>query len=110
MRKMINQRIPKADDITPEQFGWSFVVWGNECDFAIKNICSYVGPAMLYDSALNNNYYSIKVNDPKRLEEIREVFANIVFTDMDFITCTKMNFYEKAKLVRKYEEALDKIK
>ena len=103
---MIDQRLLEADNATPEEHGWSFVVNGNEHDFAIKNICAYVGPAMLYDSALNNNYYSIKVNDRSRLEEVKGVFASIVFTDADFLTCTKLNFYEKSKLVRKYEEAL----
>jgi hypothetical protein len=103
---MIDQRIHKADDVTPEQYGWSFVTHGNPHDFAIKNICAYEGPAMLYDDALNNNYYSIIVNDRKRVDEVRSIFANINFTDRDFLTCTKLNFYEKAKLVRKYEESL----
>ena len=106
---MQDHRILQADDITPEQFGWSFAVNGTEHDFAIKNICAYIGPAMIYDSALNNNYYSIRVNDKDRVEEIRNVFANIEFTDMDFITCTKLNFYEQAKLVRKYEESLKQM-
>lgn len=106
---MKDMRILEKDDIKPEPFGWSFVPDGNPHDFAIKNICSYVGPSMLYDKALNSNYYSIKVNDRSRVEEVREIFSKIVFTDMDFITCTKMNFYEQAKLVRKYEEALKKV-
>ena len=59
------------------------VNWQKQHHFAIKNICSYVGPSMIYDSALNGNYYAIRVEDPKRVEEIRKVFENIVFKKED---------------------------
>ena len=105
---MNNLRILEADNATPHQYGWSFAKKSApEHDFAIKNICAYVGPAMLYDEALNTNYYSIVVKDKTRVEEIRKVFANIEFTDADFITCTKLNFYDQSQLVRKYEESLN---
>ena len=104
---MNNLRIEKADDADPHQHGWSFAKKSApEHDFAIKNICAYVGPAMLYDEALNTNYYSIVVKDKSRVEEIRKVFAGIEFTDADFLTCTKLNFYDQSQLVRKYEESL----
>ena len=105
---MIDQRMLEPDNATPEQYGWSFTPDGNTHDFAIKNICAYVGPAMLYDSALNHNYYSIVVHEKERVDEIRSTFQKIEFTDDDFLPCTKLNFYDKSKLVRKYEEAMSK--
>jgi len=61
---------------------------------------------MMYDQALNSNYYAIRVEDPARVEEIRKVFENIVFT-ADDIAGTKMTYYTTGKLVEKYIEALD---
>jgi len=103
---MINQRILEADNATPDPYGWGFSKPDRPHNFAIKNICAYVGPSMLYDEALNTNYYAITVDDESRVEEIREVFSLIEFTRDDFLPCTKLNFYDKAQLVRKYEEAL----
>jgi hypothetical protein len=106
---MNNMRILEADNATPDQYGWVFAKKSApQHDFAIKNICAYVGPAMLYDEALNSNYYSIVVEDKSRVEEIREVFSKIEFLDEDFVSCTKLNFYDQTQLVRKYEEALKK--
>lgn len=106
---MNNMKILEADNATPDQYGWGFAKKSApEHDFAIKNICAYVGPAMLYDEALNSNYYSIVVEDKSRVEEIREVFSKIEFLDEDFVSCTKLNFYDQTQLVRKYEEALKK--
>ena len=102
-------KILEADNATPYQYGWGFAKKSApEHDFAIKNICAYVGAAMLYDEALNSNYYSIVVEDKNRVEEIREVFSKIEFLEEDFVSCTKLNFYDQSQLVRKYEEALKK--
>ena len=106
---MNNMKITEADNATPDQYGWGFAKKSSPShDFAIKNICSYVGPAMLYDEALNTNYYSIVVEDKSRVEEIRETFSKIEFYEEDFISCTKMHYYDQAQLVRKYEEAMTK--
>ena len=61
---------------------------------------------MMYDQALNSNYYAIIVNDPKKIEEIRKVFDDIRFT-ADDIAGTRLTYYTKGKLVEKYIEALD---
>ena len=61
---------------------------------------------MMYDQALNSNYYAIHVNDPKKIDEVRKVFENIVFT-ADDIAGTRLNYYTTGKLVEKYIEALD---
>ena len=105
---MINQRIYEAEVARPEVHGWETVSPAKEHDFAIKNICAYVGPSMLYDEALNTNYYAILVHDKSRVEEVRDVFSKIEFTKDDFLPCTKLNFYDKTLLVKKYEEALNK--
>ena len=74
--------------------------------FAIKNICAPEGASKIYDQALNGNYYAIRVEDPARVDEIRKVFENIVFT-ADDIAGTRMTYYTTGKLVEKYIEALD---
>lgn len=61
---------------------------------------------MIYDQALNGNYYAVHVNDPDRVEEVRNNFENIVFT-ADDIAGTRMSYYTKDKLVEKYIEALN---
>ena len=61
---------------------------------------------MMYDQALNSNYYAIHVNDPKAVEEVRKNFENIMFTAAD-IAGTRMTYYTIGKLVEKYIEALD---
>lgn len=104
---MKNMRILEAEIARPEQHGWNTTSPDKPHDFAIKNICAYVGPSMLYDEALNGNYYAIDVHDKSRVKEIREIFSKIVFTDDDFLPCTKLKFYDKALLVRKFEEALN---
>ena len=102
-------RITEADDVKSDQYGWGFAKKSSPShDFAIKNICSYVGPAMIYDQALNTNYYSIVVDDETMIEEIRETFSKIEFYEEDFVSCTKMHYYDQAQLVRKYEEAMTK--
>ena len=106
---MNNMRITEADDATSDQYGWSFGKKSSPShDFAIKNVCAYVGSAMLYDQALNSNYYSIVVEDKSRVNEIRKVFSKIEFYEIDFVSCTKLNYYAQSQLVRKYEEALKK--
>ena len=102
-------RISDADIAKSYNYGWGFAKASSpEHDFAIKNICSYVGPAMIYDQALNTNYYSIVVDDETMIEEIRETFSKIEFYEEDFVSCTKMHYYDQAQLVRKYEEAMTK--
>jgi len=103
---MNNLRLSKDPNPPPELFGWSTVSCEKHHHFAIKNICTSVGASMMYDQALNSNYYAIHVNDPKQIEEIRGVFANIVFT-ADDIAGTRLTYYTKGKLVEKYIEALD---
>ena len=102
-------RITDADIAKSYNYGWGFAKKSSPAhDFAIKNICSYVGPAMIYDQALNTNYYSIVVDDETMIEEIRETFSKIEFYEEDFVSCTKMHYYDQAQLVRKYEEAMTK--
>ena len=80
--------------------------WEKHHHFAIKNICCSAGPSMMYDSALNHNYYAVYVNDPSQIDEVRKIFENIVFT-ADDITGTRLTYYTKGKLVEKYIEALN---
>ena len=103
---MRNQRIKQLDGPSPESLGWKTVNYKKEHDFGIKNICCYIGPAMLYDSALNGNYYAIRVLDPDRVEEVRDTFSRIVFS-IDDIAGTRLTYYTKGTLVKKYLEALD---
>jgi len=103
---MQNLRL-KSDPVPPtEVFGWTLTHPDKHHHFAIKNICSYVGPSMVYDQALNTNYYAIHVDDPSRVEEIRKNFENISFT-IDDIAGTRLTYYTKATLTRKYMESID---
>jgi len=61
---------------------------------------------MMYDQALNSNYYAVYVNDPQQIEEVRKNFKNIRFT-ADDIAGTRMTHYNIRKLVEKYIEALN---
>jgi len=103
---MRNMRI--YDDPVPpsEVFGWVFVNVGKMHHFAIKNICAYVGPSMIYDEALNSNYYAIRVEDPDRIEEVRKNFESIIFTEDD-IAGTRLSYYPQATLIKKYMETVD---
>ena len=103
---MKNLRITSDPCPPPELFGWSIVPVRKQHHFAIKNICAYAGPSMIYDSALNGNYYAIRVNDPERVDEIRQTFTNIIFEEDD-IASTRLSYYTKSKLIEKYMEALD---
>lgn len=89
-----------------EVFGWSLVHPKKMHHFAIKNICSYVGPSMIYDSALNTNYYAVRVEDPTRVEEIRKNFESIVFT-ADDIAGTRLTYYTQSTLTKKYMETIN---
>lgn len=103
---MHNLRLKKDTTPPSEVFGWKTTNYKKNHDFAIKNICSYVGPSMIYDEALNGNYYAIVCDDPKRVAEIRKNFENISFT-IDDIAGTRLTYYTKSTLVRKYMEAIN---
>ena len=103
---MKNQRLLSDPSPPSELYGWSIVPVRKHHHFAIKNICAYVGPSMIYDQALNGNYYAIRVNDPDEIDKIRATFANIIFEEDD-IASTRLSYYTKSKLIEKYMEALD---
>jgi len=89
-----------------EVFGWTLVHPSKMHHFAIKNICSYEGPSMIYEQALNTNYYAVRVEDLEIHDEIRKNFENIVFT-ADDIAGTRLTYYTQSTLVRKYMEAME---
>ena len=103
---MKNQRLSKDPNPPSELFGWSAVNCEKHHHFAIKNICASEGASKIYDQALNRNYYAIRVEDPAKIDEVRKVFENIVFTIED-IAGTRVNYYTTGKLVEKYIEALN---
>jgi len=61
---------------------------------------------MIYDQALNTNYYAVRVEDPARVEEIRKNFESIVFT-ADDIAGTRLSYYTQSTLTKKYMETID---
>ena len=105
---MNNLRL-KNDPVPPsELFGWSLTHHEKSHHFAIKNICCYVGPSMIYDQALNSNYYAIVVEDPAKVEEVRKNFEDISFT-IDDIAGTRLTYYTKGTLTRKYMEVINEV-
>jgi hypothetical protein len=101
-----NLRKIYSDEKTPtELFGWSRAKNSKTHDFAVRCVCADIGPALIFDKAINGNYIPIYVEDRSRVEEVRKNFEKIVFTSED-IEGTSMNYYTPETLTRRYMEVI----
>ena len=95
---MKNQRIYKKPISSFEKLGFTIVRWNDPQDFSIRCVTAKPGPIEIFDSALNSNYWAIKVLPGFDKLEVKKIFEKAKFTEDDFITCTVMNFFDDETL------------
>ena len=100
---MKNQRIKSKPVIDFYDYGFEVVVFGEPHDFCLRNITAKVGPAEIFDQALNSNYTCIKVLDGYNKEEVRKTLSEVVWIGEDFLTCAVLNFWNKETLLKALE-------
>lgn len=77
-------------------FGFEMVSYKKPHDFAVRATPIRLGPAEVFDEAINTNYFAVKVLDGFEVEEVRSFVSSVIVLDKDCLASTSMLFWNKS--------------